>query len=674
MNKYYSENIEGLRDEIRKHEYNYYVLNQPVISDFDFDFLIKELIRLESENPDIVTNESPSQRVGSDLTKEFDSIKHSTPMLSLSNTYDDDELIDFDRKVHDMLPDGTDVKYVVELKIDGISVSIRYVNGKLFKAATRGDGVTGEDITTNVKTIKSVPLVLSEAIIAENDLFDFEVRGEIFMDIEGFNKLNEDRLANEEKLFANPRNSTAGTVKLQDPRIVAKRPLDIFTYYLNSREDKTNTHYNNLKLLKVLGFKVNETCSLCNNIGEVLEYCKNWEVKRNNLPYEIDGIVIKVDSLSQQKILGSIAKAPRWAVAYKFKAKQEVTIINDIVWQVGRTGALTPVAELEPVLLAGSTISRATLHNIDEVTRKDIRIGDTVIIEKGGDVIPKVVSVDLEKRPANSKKTKALENCPVCNSKLYSPDDEVAIYCENYECSAQIKGRIQHFASRGAMDIEGLGSAIIDQLVDVGFLESYADIYDLKGRRAELIELERLGEKSIENLLDSIEKSKEKPFSKVLFALGIRLVGSGAAQTLVRHFKSIKNLYSASEEEILEVNEVGPGISRSITRFLNDTANQELLNRLIGAGLNFEQEFAESGELNLSGKTFVITGTLATISRENAKQMVLDRGGKVSSSVSSKTDFVLVGENPGSKQEKAVKLGLEIINEEQFISLIETKI
>ncbi|MBU1099861.1 MAG: NAD-dependent DNA ligase LigA [Bacteroidetes bacterium] len=674
MSKYHSANIEMLRNEIRRHEYNYYVINQPEISDFEFDQLMNELIRLEAENPHLITSESPSQRVGSDLTKEFKSINHSVPMLSLSNTYNEEELIDFDRKVRDSLPEGTVVQYVVELKIDGISVSLRYVNGILFSAATRGDGIAGEEITTNVKTIKSVPLVINNSAISKFDLSDFEVRGEIFMDIKGFAKLNEERAAKNEKLFANPRNSTAGTVKLQDSKLVAQRPLDIFTYYLNNKKEPAGTHFENLELLRALGFKVNDKSRLCNSISEVLDYCNDWGIKRNELPYEIDGIVIKVNSLSQQNILGTIAKSPRWAVAYKFQAKQGVTRINNIVWQVGRTGALTPVAELEPVFLAGSTISRATLHNIEEIERKDIRIGDSVIIEKGGDVIPKVVSVNLEERAPDSIKTKAPIKCPVCTGELYSPEEEVAIYCENFECPAQIKGRIQHFASRAAMDIEGLGQAIIDRLVDLNYLKSYADIYSLHNMRKELIDLDRQGEKSIDNLLEAIEKSKEKPFSKVLFALGIRLVGSGAAQVLVRHFKSIKNLSNASEEEILEVHEIGPGISKSIKRFLGEPGNQELLKRLIDSGLNFEEEFTNPEEQLLLGKTFVITGTLSSMSRDDAKQKVLDLGGKVSSTVSNKTDFVLVGENPGSKYEKAKKLEIEIINEEQFISLIETKI
>ncbi|MCW8805878.1 MAG: NAD-dependent DNA ligase LigA, partial [Ignavibacteriaceae bacterium] len=536
--------IETLREQIREHDYRYYVLTQPAISDREYDKLIKELEAIEADHPELITPDSPTQRVGSDLTKDFKPVEHKIPMLSLSNTYSEEELIDFDRRIKDGLSEGEKVEYLVELKIDGASVSINYINGFLKTAATRGDGTIGEEITNNVRTIKSIPLKIKKDSSIPYKLNDFEVRGEIFMNIKAFEKLNKERENNGEKIFANPRNSTAGTLKLQNPKIVAQRPLNTFLYSLISPTDKLKSQEENLIILRKLGFKVNEHYKKCNSIEEVVDACRKFEKLRDELEYEIDGAVIKVNSLTQQNTLGSIAKAPRWAVAFKFKSKQATTKIKDITWQVGRTGAVTPVAELEPKFLAGSTISRATLHNFDEIVRKDIRVGDTVIIEKGGDVIPKVVEVVLDERPSNSRKTKAPEKCPACKSKLFKPEGEVAYYCENTECSEQVKGRLEHFASRGAMDIEGLGESLIDLFVDKNFLKTYSDIYKLKNLKNELVELERFGEKSVYNLLNAVEKSKEKSFDKVLFALGIRYVGSGAARKLATHFKSLEALMS----------------------------------------------------------------------------------------------------------------------------------
>ncbi|MCF8240408.1 MAG: NAD-dependent DNA ligase LigA [Melioribacteraceae bacterium] len=661
--------IESLRTTIREHDYNYYVLAQPKIADYQYDQLLKELEKLESEYPQYITSDSPTQRVGSDLTKEFKTINHSIPMLSLSNTYSEEELIDFDRRVREGIGTEEKINYVAELKIDGVSVSLVYEDGYLVQAATRGDGVAGEEITTNVKTIRSVPLKLNRTIIDSQDFSHVEVRGEIFMEIEPFRKLNEERARNDEKVFANPRNSTAGTIKLQDPRIVAKRPLDIFVYYLRSDSAKIQFHDKNLKYLKKLGFKVNTEYKLCADINEVLKYCKLWEERRLELPYEIDGVVVKVNSVNQQRRLGNIAKSPRWAVAFKFKAKQAVTKINSIKWQVGRTGALTPVAELEPVFLAGSTISRATLHNIDEINRKDIRESDTVKIEKGGDVIPKVVEVILDERSENSQIIEIPKKCPVCGSLLFKPDTEVAVYCENQTCPAQLKGQIEHFASRTAMDIEGLGESLIDQFVDLGFLKSYADIYDLKNIREKLISVERLGEKSVDNLLSAIETSKSKPFAKVLYAMGIRYVGAGAAQKIANHFVNIDSLINASEEEIEAIHEIGPSISKSVKHFFNRKENIEILERLKKAGLHFESE-QKSSEQKLNGKTFVLTGSLTKFSREEAKEMLIEQGGKVVSSVSGKTDYVIVGENPGSKYDKAKKLGITILSEEELLNLL----
>lgn len=663
--------IEELRKEILRHDYNYYVLAQPVISDEKYDLLVKELEKLESENPQLITEDSPTQRVGKDLTKEFKPVKHKIPMLSLSNTYDEQDLFDFDRRVRESLSEDDKPEYVVELKIDGASVSINYVNGKLKTAATRGDGSVGEEITNNVKTIRSVPLKIDTELINKYHLEDFEVRGEVFMKIEDFNLLNKEREAKGEKLFANPRNSTAGTLKLQDPKIVASRKLNVFLYSLINEDEVLVSQEQNLKLLKQLGFNVNDKFVVCKNIQDVLKVCEKFEQIRDTLDYEIDGAVVKVNSVKQQNILGNIAKSPRWAVAYKFKAKQAFTKLLGITWQVGRTGAITPVAELEPVQLAGSTISRATLHNFDEIQRKDIRVGDTVIIEKGGDVIPKIISVVVDERPKRSSPTIPPDKCPVCKSKLFKPENEVALYCENTECLAQIKGRLIHFASRGAMDIEGLGDALIDLFTDKGFVKNFSDIYKLKDKRSELIQIERLGEKSIDNLLNAVEKSKSQPFPKVLFAIGIRYVGAGAAQKIADHFNSIDNLIKASEEEISSIYEIGPSISKSIKQFFADKKNIRLIEELKKAGLNFVSEKREIKKSYFTGKTFVLTGTLSGFSRDEAAARITALGGKVASAVSKNTDFVVAGEKAGSKLSKAESLGIKVIDESAFLDMLK---
>lgn len=665
--------IEELREQIRFHDYNYYVLAEPKIKDEEYDKLYKELEKLESENPELITSDSPTQRVGSDLTKEFKPIEHKIPMLSLSNTYNQDELYDFDRRVREGIGNPKEVEYVTELKIDGVSVSIRYENGNMITAATRGDGTVGEEITNNVKTIRSVPLKLHKLKKSKYDLSKLEVRGEIFMEVEAFKKFNREREERGEKTFANPRNSTAGTLKLQDPKLVAQRPLDMFSYFLALENDQVEYQSESLEILKELGMKVNPNYKKCKNIDEVLEFCKKWEDEREKLPYEIDGVVVKVNSTKFQRNLGSIAKSPRWAVAYKFRAKQSETKLNKIFWQVGRTGTLTPVADLEPVFLAGSTISRATLHNIEEIERKDIREGDSVIIEKGGDVIPKVVKVLTEKRSKGSKNTVPPQNCPVCSSKLFRPEGEVAIYCENNLCPAQLKGRIEHFAARGAMDIEGLGKSIVDKFVDLGFLKSYADIYDLDKHKDELMELEGFGELSVNNLLSGIEESKKRPFEKVLFALGIRFVGSGAAQKLAKYFKNIDNLINASAEDIEEVHEIGPSISTSVRKFFSTKENFDIVNRLKKADIQFEIEDSGESSEALKGLTFVITGTLEKFTRDEAKEMILKRGGKATGSVSKNTSYLVVGENPGSKLDKAEKLRVKVLTEDEFLSLIESK-
>ncbi|NOX65741.1 MAG: NAD-dependent DNA ligase LigA [Chlorobi bacterium] len=663
MSESVSEKINELRERLRTHNYKYYVLAEPSISDYEYDKLLNELIELENEHPELITPDSPTQRVGSDLTKEFKSFQHKYQMLSLANTYSEDELLAFDKRVKNGLNTDEDIEYVAELKIDGVSISIHYRNGVFFKAATRGDGRVGEDITNNIKTIRSIPLKV-------NTDLTFEVRGEVFMPLDGFSRMNEERALSGEKLFVNPRNATAGSIKLQDPKIVATRPLDIFTYYFLSEERELKSQSEGLELLRKLGFKINPDYSVCSNISEVIDFCDKWDQKRAELPYETDGIVVKVNLVKYQKALGNTAKSPKWAVAYKFSAKQAVTKLKKITWQVGRTGIVTPVAELEPIFLAGSTISRATLHNVDEIKRKDIREGDFVMIEKGGDVIPKVVGVDLSKRDTDSVPVETPSECPVCHSKLVKPENEVAIYCENSKCSAQIKGRIIHFASKGAMDIEGLGEAIIDQFVDLGYLNSYADIYSLFDYESELKSLEGFGEKSIEKLFASIEHSKTQPFHRVLFALGIRFVGSGVARKLADGFGSIDRLMSSTSEELEKLDEIGTRISNSVIRFLNDPINLDLINRLKEAGLKFETEKLPQVDKKLSGNTFVLTGTLEKMTRKEAEEKIISMGGKPTSSVSKKTSYVVVGENPGSKLEKAEKLGVKILTEDEFIKLI----
>ena len=662
--------IKSVRKKIREHDYKYYVLTEPAVSDEEYDKLIKELEKLEAEHPELIIPDSPTQRVGKDLTKDFKPVQHKVPMLSLANTYNEEELYAFDRRIREALPKNEKVEYIVEFKIDGASVGLNYVDGILKTAATRGDGVVGEEITNNVRTMRTIPLKLNEVKSGPNKLKDIEVRGEIFMNIKDFVNLNKEREKREEKLFANPRNSAAGTLKMQDPKEVARRPLNNFVYTLISIDDELKNHEENLVLLNKLGFKVNGEYKKCSSMVDVIESCRIIESMRDELEYEIDGAVIKVNSITQQNILGNIAKSPRWAVAFKFKAKQAFTYVNKIVWQVGRTGAVTPVAELEPVLLAGSTISRATLHNYDEIKRKDIREGDRVVIEKGGDVIPKVVSVVLSERNKKSKPVKPPTKCPACKSFLFNPPDEVAYYCENTECPAQIKEIIKHFASRTAMDIEGLGEAIIDIFVDKGFLVTYADVYHLKKRREDLISIERLGKKSVDNLLSAIEESKNKPFDKVLFAIGIRYVGAGVARKLADYFNSIDELIKASEEELISVPEIGPSIAKSVKQFFGNKINISIIKKLKASGLKFELNKSDSRPVKenfFTGKTFVLTGKLNVFTREEAAEKIIGFGGKVTNSVSSSTDYIIAGEKAGSKKSKAEKLGVGIMSEKELI-------
>ena len=666
MDKHVVDRIDELRKLINDADYKYYVLAEPDISDFEYDKLMKELGELEKQYPLLLTKDSPTQRVSGEPTKRFNVVEHKIPMLSLSNSYNFDELIEFDTRVKNIV--GKDsIEYVCELKIDGLAVSLIYENGYFAKGATRGDGTKGDDVTSNLKTIKSIPLK-----VFHKSLKNFEVRGEIFIKKDDFLKINEEQELKGEKLFANPRNTAAGTLKLKDSRTVARRPLNLFSYYFSSDDFVPEEHFKNLEILKQLRFPVNSYAKKVKSIVEVKKYCEKIDELRDNLPYEIDGVVVKVNNIHEQDILGSVAKSPRWAIAYKFKAKEKVTRIVSITLQVGRTGTITPVAELEPVFLAGSTISRATLHNFDELERKDIREKDYVKIEKGGDVIPKVTEVIPEKREKGSRKFPVPEKCPVCSTKLVKSEEEVYIYCPNYFCPAQVQGRIEHFVHRDAMDVEGLGGSIIAVFLENGLIKDFSDIYELKNKRKEIISLERFGEKSVDNILLAIEKSKEKPFEKVLFALGIKQVGERTAKLLAKHFRSIENLSEASVDEIDDIYEIGPSIAQSVVDFFKDDKNIKLLNKLKKAGLKFESE--NTGTLKTKeeflGKVFVLTGTLQKFTRSQASEIIENFGGRTSGSVSKKTDYVLAGAEAGSKLDKAKKLGVKILTEEDFEKMI----
>lgn len=658
------EKVKYLREKITDADYRYYVLAEPDIDDYSYDMMLKELGDIEKKYPAMISDDSPTQRVSGNPTKIFRTVKHKAPMLSLSNSYNFNELIEFDNRIKNILSESSEknYEYICEFKFDGLAVSLVYENGKLKTAATRGDGSEGDDVTQNIKTIRSIPLS-----VRHKDLKNFEIRGEVFFRKEDFIKVNEEQELKGEKIFANARNTAAGTLKLKDSKIVASRQLNFFSYYFYTDEFKIESHLHSIDLLQELKFPVNKYFKKAADIKEVKEFCDETERIRDSLPYEIDGVVVKVNSFRQQEILGTVSRSPRWAIAYKFKAKETETKIESIVCQVGRTGTITPVANLKPVLLSGSTISRATLHNFDEIKRKDIREGDFVKIEKGGDVIPKVLEVIIKKRGRNSKPYSIPSKCPVCGSSLKKPEDEVYYYCPNYYCDAQIKGRIEHFVQRNAMNIEGLGESIIDIFLNKGFLKNYSDIYALVKKKAELLRLDRFGEKSVDNIIAAIEESKTRPFDKVLFALGIRHVGERTAKILADNFGSIENIVSADEERILQVNEIGPKIAESISLFLKDKKNLELIEKLKRAGLKFESvKNTIKKNINITNKTFVLTGTLEKYKREEAQNIIEDFGGKVSTSVSKKTDFVLAGEEAGSKQQKAIDLGVKIISESDF--------
>jgi DNA ligase (NAD+) len=658
--------IQQLRDALNNHNYNYYVLDTAIISDFDFDIKLKELEKLEKEHSEFFDVNSPTQRVGGAITKNFKTVTHKNRMYSLDNSYSKEDLFDWEKRVEKVL--GTsDLEFTCELKFDGASINLTYENGQFIKAVTRGDGFQGDEVTNNIKTIRSIPLAIKKDFIS-----NFEMRGEIILPIEGFIKMNKERAANGEEEYRNPRNTASGSLKLQDSAEVAKRPLDCLLYQVVTEERKYKTHFESLEKAREVGFKVPKSIALVKSIDAVFDFVNYWDVNRHNLPYETDGIVIKVNNLQQQEELGYTAKAPRWAIAYKFKAEQVATVLNEITYQVGRTGAITPVANLDPVQLAGTTVKRASLHNADQIERLDIRERDTVFVEKGGEIIPKIIAVDLTKRPENSVPTLYAASCPECNTVLVRTAGDAKHYCPNeFGCAPQITGRIQHYISRKAMDIDGLGGETVDLLRKEGFIQNYADLYDLKV--AQVIPLERMAEKSAQNMIAGIEKSKEIPFEKVLFALGIRFVGETVAKKLAKHFKSIAHLMTATFEELILVDEIGDRIAQSIIDFSSDLGNIQLINRLKSYGLQLEvsAEILENQTNKLEGLVFVVSGVFHQMSRNELKKAIEDNGGKVSASISKKTNYIVAGDNMGpSKLAKAEDLGVEIISEQDFIAKI----
>lgn len=660
------EKINSLREELNAHNFNYYVLDNATISDFNFDTKLKELEKLEKENPDFFDENSPSQRVGGIVTKNFETTTHQNRMYSLDNSYSKEDLLDWEKRIQKILG-NLEIEYTCELKYDGVSINITYKKGKFVKAVTRGDGLQGDDVTQNVKTIRSIPLNL------KNDfLNDFEIRGEIILPLDGFRKMNEERAENGEEEYRNPRNTASGSLKLQDSAEVAKRPLDCLLYQVVASERKYNSHFELLESARKAGFKVPNTMHLATSIEDVFEFVNHWDSKRHDLPYETDGVVIKVNNLQQQEELGYTSKSPRWAIAYKFKANQVSTILNEITYQVGRTGAITPVANLVPVQLAGTTVKRASLHNADQIEKLDIREGDTVFVEKGGEIIPKIIAVDFTKRPQNSSPKIYATHCPECNTALIRNEGDAKHYCPNeFGCAPQITGRIQHFISRKAMNIEGLGAETIDLLRKGGLIENYADLYDLKVEQ--IIPLERMAEKSAQNMIQGIEKSKKVTFEKVLFALGIRFVGETVAKKLAKHFKSIDNLMVADFETLISVDEIGDRIAQSIIDFSNNLGNIKLINRLKFNGLQLEvsEKQHENQSNKLIGQIFVVSGVFNQMSRDELKKAIEVNGGKVSSSISKKTNFIIAGDNMGpSKLEKAQELEISIISEEDFINII----
>ncbi|MCT8340004.1 NAD-dependent DNA ligase LigA [Flavobacteriaceae bacterium TK19130] len=660
------ERINTLRKELREHNYNYYVLDKPVISDYDFDQLLKELQQLEDENPEFYDPNSPTQRVGGEVTKNFETVAHTYRMYSLDNSYSKEDLENWEKRIKKLV-DGT-VEYTCELKYDGASMSLTYENGKLVRAVTRGDGFQGDDVTTNVKTIRSVPLHLKGDYPER-----FEIRGEIVLPFEGFAQMNAERVEAGEEPYRNPRNTASGSLKLQDSAEVAKRPLDCLLYSIKGEDLPFSTQYEGLQKAHDWGFKVPEVYKLAKNIDEVLAFVNYWDVHRHDLPYETDGVVIKVNNLQQQEELGYTAKAPRWAMAYKFKAEQATTVLHTITYQVGRTGAITPVANLEPVELAGTIVKRASLHNADQIAKLDIREGDTVFVEKGGEIIPKIIGVDFTQRDPDSNATTYIKTCPECDTELVRAEGEALHYCPNAQgCPPQIIGRIQHYISRKAMDIEGLGGETVALLVNNNLIANYADLYELT--KEDVLPLERMAEKSAENLINGIEASKQIPFERVLFALGIRYVGETVAKKLAKEFKSIEVLSHADAETLVAVDEIGERIAESVVAFFDSEKNREIVQRLKQYGVQLEisaEKLANQTNI-LQGKKFVVSGVFTSVSRNELKKLIEDNGGKVSSSVSGNTDYLVAGENMGpSKRTKAENLGVPIISEQDFLGMID---
>lgn len=657
--------IASLREELNQHNYNYYVLDHPTISDFEFDQKLKKLQALEDAHPEFFDENSPTQRVGGAVTKNFNTVSHEQRMYSLDNSYSKEDVLDWEKRVEKALG-GIQPEFTCELKYDGASISITYENGKLLRAVTRGDGFQGDDVTTNIKTIKSLPLHVKGECPPK-----FEVRGEIILPLAGFEKMNQALIDIGEAPYANPRNTASGSLKLQDSAEVAKRPLECLVYNLLS--DQYHTHFESLNAARAMGFKVPPQTTICKSVGEVFEFLDYWDVQRHSLPYETDGVVIKVNHFHQQEELGYTAKSPRWAIAYKFKSEQVSTRLNSISYQVGRTGAITPVANLEPVLLAGTIVKRASLHNADQIEKLDIRIGDEVFVEKGGEIIPKIIAVDLTKRQAESEPTQYIANCPECDAELIRTEGEAQHYCPNYYgCPPQIIGRIQHFISRKAMDIEGLGGETVALLYNAGLVKDYADLYELTVEQ--VIPLERMAQKSAENLINGIEKSKEIPFERVLFALGIRYVGETVAKKLAKHYKRIEALASASLLDLMLVEEIGERIALSVMSFFENRDNQIIVERLKSYGVQLEtvEVFNPDATDKLGGKTFVVSGVFSHFSRDGIKKAIEDNGGKAGSSISAKTDYVVAGENMGpAKLEKAVKLGVPVISEVEFMHMLE---
>ncbi len=657
--------IERLRKKIHHHNYQYYVLNEPIISDYQYDQLYKELEELERLFPELITSDSPTQRIGGKPLKEFKTVKHTVKMLSLDNTYSEDEVREFDKRVKKGL--GKDVQYEVTLKIDGVAVTLLYKNGKLVLGATRGDGLRGDDITQNLKTIRTIPL----EILGDNkELMDIEVRGEVFLPKKSFDRLNREREKQGLHIFANPRNAAAGTLKLLDSKEVAKRGLDIFIHTIPEQPGPHFiSHYKSLKKLSLSGFKVIPDIKLCSTVDEIFQYIKEWQDKREGFECEVDGLVIKVDNFNDQNTLGYTIKSPRWAIAYKYQAKQAITKLKDIHFQVGRTGRITPVAILDPISLSGSTISRATLHNEDEIKRKGIKIGDYVIIEKGGEVIPKVVDVVKNRRTGKEEDFHFRKTCPVCGEKIYRLLDEADWRCVNSSCPAQIKRAISHFASRQAMDIEGCGYILVDKLVDKGILKGFDAIYSLDIET--IAKLERMGEKSAQNLINAIEKSKKREFVNVLYALGIPNIGINASNLLVNEFTSIDQIINAKIEDLSKIDGIGEIVGQSIINYFKNKKNLELIKKLKKFGIRFKSKKQVSKKVFLKGKTFVFTGELDSMTRQEAQSKIRKLGGHPSSSVSKKTDFVITGRDPGSKYKKAKKLGVKTVSEQEFLNMIK---